>query len=154
MFAWNKQLTKEISFAKSLIVILIFFLTSVTIIYYTTVGSQAVVNNYANLIITRSDAVADEGQGLLITRPKPDENVGNHFFIIGRTDSDADNLSYRIINERREVMLRGNIIINQQKILTEVNLDDGNLTPQGTIEFFNNNIGTGKRLLVIPVKFL
>jgi len=156
---WQKNFTKEIPFLPSLIIIMTFFLTSVIIIYYTSVGSQAMINNYSNIIAERASFITGDIRNIIVTSPQENQSVGTNFNITGLAKVSATTIHYRIINSKKEILQQGTTPTNQpgkfSPFLVEINLTKENLTTQGTIELYtlNSSDSSIENFLSVPVNF-
>lgn len=66
-----------------MIIIITFFLTSILIIYYTSVGSQAMIDNYSNIIAKRASFITGDIRNIIVTSPQENKTVGTNFNITG-----------------------------------------------------------------------
>lgn len=153
---WQKNFNREIPFLHSAIIILFLFITSVVIIYYTSVSSSAVVDNYSNLIIKHSNQLDQENNKIMVTSPRPHDLLGQSFILTGLAKVPEAKLNYRIINDFNEIIQQGVILTNKADVfspfLLEVELNKDNLTPQGRIELFPENANE-EDVFNLPIKF-
>ena len=159
MSIWQKNFTKEIPFLPSLIIIITFFLTSIIIIYYTSVGSQAMIDNYSNIIAKRASFITGDIRNIIVTSPQENKTVGTNFNITGLAKVSDTTIHYRIINSNKEILQQGTALTSQpgkfSPFLIEINLTEENLTTQGIIELYTLNSfdNSVENLLNVPVNF-
>jgi hypothetical protein len=154
------KVNREISFIKSISVILFLFVISISIIYYTASGSQAIVNNYSNLILARTNEI--EGTNttkIIVLYPKENDIIDRSFNLSGRARVEEKLIYYRLLNDQDNLLFQGTISVADNNSFypfsVNLNLENKNFTGQARIELFTLNPldDSQKNYVSLPINF-
>jgi hypothetical protein len=154
------KVNREISFIKSISIILFLFVVSISIIYYTASGSQAIVNNYSGLMLSRANEIEGaDSTTISLLYPKENDIIERSFVLTGQAKVTEKFIYYRLLNDQGNLLLQGIIPVIKNNAFfpfsVKINLADQKITEEARIELFTIDPadGSAKNYLSLPVYF-
>jgi len=130
---FGKKKTKELSFFHSLIIIVLVFASSISIIYYSSIKGEA----YDNPRVVKSSYLKSS---VILNSPRSSDLVGSNFVLSGKAKVNSNLIYYRVLNSKGEILYQGKkvVYISDQyfPFLLNVVVDPEKITTTGAVEFF------------------